>query len=353
MVKRMTKFWACIVAILLAVSILSLNVSAINTDDTIAYGYTTLSATFKSPFRTSSSGTTEEDKIVNEKYSQMRLWKGANADTHEGIDITAKHGTDVFAVYPGTVKIVNTSNSNLRFVIIEHTISSSKVYSVYVHLDEIYVSEGDSVKDTTRIATSGPPTNSTYGYHLHFGLTSNYSTKYSELIWLPSYNFFKNSSCFNNGKDLDYIYGVTYSNSTHVIKASGYFKGDSTKTREAFDHMYLYYRTGSTGDWNKVEMTSTSVQYQFMYDLDDLGLSSGTTVNGIVVGEVTSTIDSNNGGLHWQYSPAKVKVPPRIPASTGGYNSFRLPLTSTYSNGDLEYEPWSVDESMWSIQITI
>lgn len=36
MVKRMTKIWACIVAILLMVSILSLNVSAISTDETEA-----------------------------------------------------------------------------------------------------------------------------------------------------------------------------------------------------------------------------------------------------------------------------------------------------------------------------
>ncbi len=313
MVKRMTKVWACIVAMLLIVSVLSLNVGAINTDNTIAYGYTTLSATFKSPFRQICSDgiDIELDMVVNEKYSQMRLWNG---DTHEGIDISADHNTDVYAAYPGTVKVVNTNNSNLKFVIIEHTISSSKIYSVYVHLNEIFVSDGDSVDYTTRIATSGPPTDDKYGYHLHFGITSNYSTRYSELIWLPSYNFFKNSSCFNNGKDLDYIYGVTYSNSTHIIKASGYFKGDSTETREAFDHMYLYYRTSSTEDWNKVEMTSTSIQYQFMYDLDDLGLSSGTTVKGIVVGEVTTKIDR---GLHWQYFPAKVKVPPKVPASTG------------------------------------
>ena len=121
---RMIKVWACILAMLLTISVLSLNVGAINTDDTIAYGYITLSATFKSPFRTSSSGTYEQDMDVNEKYSQMRLWNG---DTHEGIDITAKQGLNVFAVYPGTVKVVNTSNSNLKFVIIEHTISSSTV----------------------------------------------------------------------------------------------------------------------------------------------------------------------------------------------------------------------------------
>ena len=347
MVKKMLKVWSCIVAMFLIISVPSLNVCAINTDDTEAYGYTTLSATFKSPFRTSSSGTYEQDMDVNEKYSQMRLWNG---DTHEGIDITAKHGTDVYAVYSGTVKVINKSNSNLRFVIIEHNISSSKVYSVYVHLDEIYVSVGDTVEDTTIIGTSGPPTNELYGFHLHFGLTSNYSTKYSDLIWLPSYNFFKNSDCFNKGQDLDYIYGVTYSNSTHVIKASGYFKGDSTDTREAFDHMYLYYRTGSTGDWDKVEMTSTSVQYQFMYDLDNLGLSSGTTVNGIVVGEVTTKIDR---GLHWQYFPAKVKVPPRLPTSTGQYRSFSLPLVSTYANRGFEEQPAVVDDSVLSIQMTV
>ena len=347
MVKRMTKIWACIVAILLMVSILSLNVSAISTDETEAYGYTTLSATFKSPFRTTSSGEEEMDMLVNEKYSQMRLWKG---DTHEGIDISAGHKTEVFAVYPGTVKVVNTNNSNLKFVIIEHIISSSKVYSVYVHLDKIYVSEGEEVKDTEKIGTSGPPTNTVYGYHLHFGLTSNYSTRYSDLIWLPTYNFFKNSSCFNNGKDLDYIYGVTYSSSTHVLKASGYFKGDSSQTREAFDHMYLYYRTGSTGAWNKVEMTSTSVQYQFMYDLDDLGLSSGTTVYGIVVGEVKTKVDS---GTHWQYFPAKLKVPPRVPTSTGQYRSFSLPLASTYANRGFEEQPAVIDDGVLSIQMTV
>ena len=42
---------------------------------------------------------------------------------------------------------------------------------------------GAEVKDTEKIGTSGPPTNTVYGYHLHFGLTSNYSTRYSDLIW--------------------------------------------------------------------------------------------------------------------------------------------------------------------------
>lgn len=73
MVKKMLKVWSCIVAMLLTVSVLSLNVCAINTDNTEAYGYTTLLATFKSPFRTSSSGTYEQDMDVNEKYSQMEI----------------------------------------------------------------------------------------------------------------------------------------------------------------------------------------------------------------------------------------------------------------------------------------
>ncbi len=308
-----------LLSIILTVLALNTNVFAITIDYTESYTSINVSANFKSPFRTSSGN--EQNKTVNEKFSQMRLWRGSQADTHEGVDFTASKGTNIYAVYQGVVKVVNTSNSDLKFVIIEHAIGSTYVYSVYVHLYTISVSVGDIVTENSIIGTSGPPDNDVYGYHLHFGITSNYSNTYSNLIWIPTYDFYKNSACFNNGRDLDYMYGFRYDGINKKVYLSGYFKGDSSETREAFNQMLMYYRVGS-GNWQLVTMQRVGTSYEYSYDLSSLGFPANTIVQAIFVGTVTSTIDNAGGGFHWQYYPAKYKVPPLNPNSLSSSTSY-------------------------------
>ena len=85
---------------------------------------------------------------------------------HGGIDLMVPKGTGVFSVETGIVrlarKLVNSGNT----VIIDH---GYNIFSVYMHLSEIFVSEGDVVWRGDEIGFSGD-TGRVTGPHLHFGM---------------------------------------------------------------------------------------------------------------------------------------------------------------------------------------
>lgn len=84
---------------------------------------------------------------------------------HEGIDIPAPIGTPVVSVKEGTVKYSDDRISGYgNMVVIEH---ADQVFSVYAHLDDSLVSEGQRVRRGQVIAKSGNTGRST-GPHLHF-----------------------------------------------------------------------------------------------------------------------------------------------------------------------------------------
>lgn len=277
--------------------------------------YWPVCARFDTPLR-SSSGFSTDSYAINEKYSQMRLWTSSD-DTHEGVDFTCGKGTNVYSVYSGTVAKIYTNNVNLKTIVIKHdynlTSTTQYVYSVYTHLNTICVSVGENVSSSTIIGTSGPPTTSQYNYHLHFGLTSNGSSSYSSLVWVPCYPFYKNTSYYNYGKDFDYLYNYKFFDYQNQAYISGYFKGDSSSTRNALNGVKLYYRTkGSSSSFSSVDMNSIG-NYEWKYDLDNLNLPNGREIEYFFKGYVTTyRIDA---GYHWQYYPAKNKYPTDNPNS--------------------------------------
>lgn len=83
---------------------------------------------------------------------------------HNGLDIAADKGSDIFAAYDGTVSSAGYSNSYGYYVIISH---NETIKTLYAHCSKLLVSEGDTVKKGDRIATVGSTGRST-GPHLHF-----------------------------------------------------------------------------------------------------------------------------------------------------------------------------------------
>ncbi|PKM93916.1 MAG: hypothetical protein CVU84_13485 [Firmicutes bacterium HGW-Firmicutes-1] len=302
---------------------------AISTNSKVGYSdilAITSYAKFSTPFRSSSSGPQVDTYVVNEKFAQMRLSRN---DTHQGIDFSCPRNTPIYSVYSGTVKIVNTSNADVKFVIIQHDYDTSSntryIYSVYVHMNTIAVKAGDYVYQGQLIGNSGPPTSNVYGYHLHFGLTSNYSSNYQSLVWVPTYNLYKTSSLYLNGQDFDYMYGYNYSSSTHEVSINGYYKPNSTLNRYKLDTTTLYYRSfGSSSNWTGVNMPRiSSTGYGFKYDLDNLPLTTGQRIEYFFVGAINATV--TDPGQHWQYFPAKYIVPPsnpNPPSSTWLYSKY-------------------------------
>lgn len=89
--------------------------------------------------------------------------------SHKGIDIGAPSGSKVIAAASGTVVIATYSASAGNYVMLNH---GGGVYTVYMHMNSISVSVGQSVSQGQQVGTVGSTGYST-GPHLHFGIRNN------------------------------------------------------------------------------------------------------------------------------------------------------------------------------------
>lgn len=91
--------------------------------------------------------------------------------THNGIDIGVPTGTEVIATADGTVSHIGTNPNESAglWIKIDH---GNGISSVYMHLSEIKVQNGQVVSQGQVIALSGNTGKST-GPHLHFGISVN------------------------------------------------------------------------------------------------------------------------------------------------------------------------------------
>jgi murein DD-endopeptidase MepM/ murein hydrolase activator NlpD len=81
-----------------------------------------------------------------------------------GVDIEAVEGTEVAAVFPGTVVYTGWFKGYGNLIILDH---GSDYYTLYAHVSEIRVKEGDDVRQGQRIGTVGD-TGSLAGPRLYF-----------------------------------------------------------------------------------------------------------------------------------------------------------------------------------------
>lgn len=105
---------------------------------------------------------------------------------HNAIDISGNYNSSIYAANSGTISTVKNgcTAGNLscngrggNYIIIKHNINN--YYTIYMHLKDIYVSEGQTISSGQEIGTMGNtgnvipvPTNSNpyAGTHLHFSL---------------------------------------------------------------------------------------------------------------------------------------------------------------------------------------
>ena len=104
------------------------------------------------------------DGPINSPYGNRRL--GRKTKFHKGIDIGAKRGSDVVAAAAGKVVFCGRKKGYGRTVEIEH---SNGVVTRYAHLDAIFASEGQTVKQCDRLGLVGRSGHAT-GPNLHFEL---------------------------------------------------------------------------------------------------------------------------------------------------------------------------------------
>lgn len=91
-------------------------------------------------------------------------------DYHQGIDIRANVGADVYAARPGTVYCSGWDNSMGNYITILHegkTAEGKYLLSTYMHLSQRLVTKGQKVSGGELIGKAGN-TGESYGAHLHF-----------------------------------------------------------------------------------------------------------------------------------------------------------------------------------------
>ena len=109
-------------------------------------------------------------------YGQRTDWSGS-VSGHHGIDLDCvSEGTTVYGAASGTVaRVVYRSSCGGNMVWVYHSVNGTPYTTVYMHLLNISVSEGQTVTPNTKIGEVGGGSTRSYdactgGTHLHFGM---------------------------------------------------------------------------------------------------------------------------------------------------------------------------------------
>jgi murein DD-endopeptidase MepM/ murein hydrolase activator NlpD len=103
---------------------------------------------------------------VSEAFGTRRTFNGKLASIHRGLDYHAKEGTPVLAANAGTVVLARDLFYEGNCVIIDH---GQQFMTLYMHLSQIQVAEGEKVKEGKEIGLSGATGRAT-GPHLHLAV---------------------------------------------------------------------------------------------------------------------------------------------------------------------------------------
>jgi len=100
---------------------------------------------------------------VSDVFGSQRIFNGVAQSPHQGLDFRVPTGTPVTAMNDGTVLLARPLYFEGNFVVIDH---GQGLLTLYLHLSEFKVKEGDVVKGGQEIGLSGGTGRAT-GPHLH------------------------------------------------------------------------------------------------------------------------------------------------------------------------------------------
>lgn len=143
---------------------------------------------------------------------------------HLGVDLKSGTNRAVYAAADGKVvavglngtgtdaSVTKNKSGNGYYVVLEHTLSGKKVYSMYGHLKKgsTLVKKGQSVSKGAKIATYGNTGNST-GPHTHFAIADTYKPG-------SYYGYTSGNNTFSANKYKESRSKVTFYNPSYVIK---------------------------------------------------------------------------------------------------------------------------------------
>jgi murein DD-endopeptidase MepM/ murein hydrolase activator NlpD len=103
------------------------------------------------------------DAEISDVFGVQRVFNGKTQSTHFGLDFRVPSGTPVAAMNDGTVLLARPMYFEGNFIVLDH---GQGLLTLYLHLSEFKVKEGDSVKRGQIIGLSGGTGRAT-GPHLH------------------------------------------------------------------------------------------------------------------------------------------------------------------------------------------
>jgi murein DD-endopeptidase MepM/ murein hydrolase activator NlpD len=102
-------------------------------------------------------------------FGSVRIMNGQARNPHNGEDIGAPLGTDVLASNDGVVRLTVDHIFSGRGIYVDHGLG---LYSMYFHLSDVLVKDGDLIKAGQVIGKVGATGRAT-GPHLHWGMKVN------------------------------------------------------------------------------------------------------------------------------------------------------------------------------------
>jgi murein DD-endopeptidase MepM/ murein hydrolase activator NlpD len=103
------------------------------------------------------------EAAISDVFGSARIFNGKTSSPHLGLDFRVPSGTPVLAMNDGTVLLARPLYFEGNFVVLDH---GQGFLTLYLHLSEFRVKEGDQVKRGKVIGLSGGTGRAT-GPHLH------------------------------------------------------------------------------------------------------------------------------------------------------------------------------------------
>lgn len=107
--------------------------------------------------------TSPAEAVISDVFGSRRVFNGKTTSPHLGLDFRVPSGTAVHAMNDGTVVLARPLYFEGNFVVIDH---GQGLLTLYLHLSEFEVKEGERVKRGQEIGLSGGTGRAT-GPHLH------------------------------------------------------------------------------------------------------------------------------------------------------------------------------------------